>query len=374
MPPTHDDIERLLADADGLEDGPAKVAMIEEAARIADTRRDDDAAFRARYELIQAASFAGQPDIMLVSYSWCLAKYDSDPERYDPDGGDILFHLLWRYKWVVGQMPDFPQFGKPQIAQMLADMKLRHKAWGSTLHAYYDECESVALTTDDKAAAVEAHKRFVKTKRDSLSNCPACVQDQLIRYHSFCGRREQAVAAAEPILKRKLTCNSVPHRTYGRLLGILWKLGDLDTAMGYHKVGYPMVARKPGMIGNVDDHIRFLALTDNLDRAAKLLARHLPTALASTCPNTRYGFLRECRLLLHRLGAAGKSTVPIRMPAGHPLHSEKGTGDVAKVFAWLDAEAKSLAAAFDARNETTGCTDALARDLTLTPKPIKYER
>lgn len=373
MPTPADDVDRLLAEAEPLEDGPAKVALIDEAVRIADSHLDDDLAFRARFELIQAASFAGQPDLMLVAFSWCLSKYDSDPKRFDTDG-DVEFHLLWRYKWVVGQMPDFPQFGKPQIHEMAADMKARHKAWGSTLHAYYDQCEDMAMTFDDKPAAVEAHKKFVKTKRDSLSNCPACVQDQLIRYHNFCGRPEQAIAAAEPILKRNLTCNSVPHRTYGRLLNILFKVGDLDTAMGYHKIGYPMVARKPGMIGNVDDHIRFLALTGNLDRGAKLFARHLPTALASTCPNTRYGFLRECRLLLHRLGEAGIATIPVRMPADHPLHRDGGKASVPDVFAWLDAEAKALAAAFDARNETTGCMNALARDLALKPKPFKYER
>ena len=373
MPSHTDDIDRLLDDAKDLEDGPAKVAMIDEAVRIADSHLDDDAAFRARFELIQAASFAGQPDVMLVAYSWCLSRYDADPARFDPDG-DTHFYLLWRYKWVVGQMPDFPQFGKPQIHAMMADMKLRHKAWGSTLHAYYDECESVAMTMGDKAAAVEAHKRFAKAKRDSLSNCPACVQDQLIRYHSFCGRPEQAVAAAEPILSRKMTCNSVPHRTYGRLLGILFKLKQLDTAMAYHKTGYPMIARKPGMVGNVDDHIRFLALTDNLDRGTRLFARHLPVALASTCPNTLYGFLRESRLLLHRLGESGRAAVALRVPADHPLHSEKGTAAVPTVFAWLDRECRALAAAFDARNETTKYVDGLAKDLTVPVQPLQYER
>ena len=373
MPTPADDVDRLLADAEPLEDGPAKVALLDEAVRIADSHLDDDLAFRARFELIQAASFAGQPDIMLVAFSWCLSKYDADPARYDPDG-NVEFHLLWRYKWVVGQMPDFPQFGKPQIADMLADMKVRHKAWGSTLHAYYDQSEDMAMTFDDREAAVEAHKKFVKAKRDSLSNCPACVQDQLVRYHHFCGRSEQAVAAAEPILSRKMTCNSVPHRTYGRLLRILFKLKQLDTAMGYHKVGYPMVARKPGMISNVDDHIRFLTLTGNLDRATRLFTRHLPVALDSTCPSTRHGFLRECRLLLHHLGLAGKKAVPLRVPVSHPLHSEKGKAEVAAVFAWLNAETNSLATAFDTRNGTTRCADNLTTDLTIPVQPLQYER
>ena len=369
----HEDIDRLLDDAKELDDGPAKVALVEEAVNIADTHRDEDAAFRARYDLIQAASFAGQPDVMLVSFAWCLAKYDSDPARFDPDG-DIHLHLLWRYKWVIGQLPDFPQFGKAQIADMLADMKVRYKAWGSTLHAYHDESESVALTIGDKAAAVEAHKKFVKAKRDSLSNCAACVQDQLVRYHNFCGRPEQAVAAAEPILSRKMTCNSVPHRTYGRLLGILFKLKQLDTAMAHHKAGYPMIARKPGMVSSVDDHIRFLTLTNNLDRAAKLFGRHLSVALASTCPNTRFGFLREGRLLMHRLGETGHATVALRVPADHPLHAPTGNANVANAFAWLDGDCRELAAAFDARNETTKYAEGLAKDLTIAVQPYKYER
>ena len=62
-----EEVEELLGRAAGLDEGPAKVALLEEAVRLADTHGDVGEGFRARQELIRAATFGGLPDRVLVA-------------------------------------------------------------------------------------------------------------------------------------------------------------------------------------------------------------------------------------------------------------------------------------------------------------------
>jgi len=71
-----DRIEELVGQASVLDNGAARVALIEEAVRLADAHNDTASGFHARMELVSAAMSAGQPDVMLVAFSWCLSQCD----------------------------------------------------------------------------------------------------------------------------------------------------------------------------------------------------------------------------------------------------------------------------------------------------------
>src|ERR1700722_150885 len=95
-------IERLLERSNELRNGPQRIGVLEQAVRLADEHGDLDAGFRARMELMEAATFGGRPDILLTAFSWCLAEHDRDPDRFDEKG------FLWKYKWVMGNVIEFP--------------------------------------------------------------------------------------------------------------------------------------------------------------------------------------------------------------------------------------------------------------------------
>ena len=286
-----DDIDRLMREAAKLPHGPSRIAMVEEAVRIADSRNDLPKAFKCRLELVSAASSGGQPDVKLIAFSWCLSQFDRDKKLFGGRATEI--DLLWKYKWIAGALPAFHQISREQIEATLEDLRRRYKADGSTMHAVYDEECSIAISMGDKPAAEAAQKRLAATKRDMFSNCAACVQDRLVTYHRCFSRHEDAVAAAEPILTGRLKCGTVPHRTYPKLMMSLFNLDRLKEAMHYHRIGYPLVESNPGHTGYVDDHIRFLALTGNSTRAVRLTHKHLRAALAYVSLNTRYALLRD---------------------------------------------------------------------------------
>jgi hypothetical protein len=346
--PDDDDIEAMLQDAADMEHGPARIAVCEEAVRRADTRNDLVLAYRARVELVEAASFGGKPDTLLVTFSWLLSQFDCHPELFGND--ECESELLWRYKWVIADLPSFPQFSRQRIEELLADMKARYRKAGSTLHGFYHELEGAYVAMGDRKAASDAHRRMTRVDRDWLSTCEACVQDRLIDYHALFGRYEQAVAAAEPILKGRLTCESVPERTYGCLLFPLFKLGRVEEAMQHHRTGYRLAAGKTGSLNTVEQHVRFLTLTANFDRAIRIAEKHFPLVVAYPSPDLRRDWYATLRFLFDLLRDRMASAVRFRFPADHPLKLADDTHLPAALFEWFDREARSLAADFDARN------------------------
>lgn len=328
--------------------GNAKVALWEEAVRIADTFQDDETAYDARMELTNAAQFSGRPDVSFVSFSWCLAYCDRHADDLDPT------LILWHYKWMADTLPNFPDSPRAQIEGLFEDITRRFLAQGSTLHAVHQIRRDVAIAMGDRAAAVAAHAKFLLTKRDPLSNCKACVQDADVSYQLYLGDEDAAIAAAKPILRGKMSCGEVPERTYAKLLVPYLRRGDPAEAMRWHKVGYPLVQSNPNYLGSHGLHAAFAALTGNLGRAARLLSRHLPMAVASAQPEACFRFYNSAKLALDLILESPrppKVKVPVEVHSG---------GEVEALAIWLDNELYTLAGRFDERNGNTGFADDIA--------------
>lgn len=357
-------IDELLAKADELDHGLAQLALTEQAVNLADSHRDEDYGYTARLQLISAATFAGRADVAMIAFSWVLAKHDADPERFEGD------RLLWMYKWVLEGVAEYPGIPKADIEKLFADMKTRYEADGSTLHAYWGIRRSVAVSAGDLTAALETNEKLQEAARDHLSNCHACVQDESVEYYAFIGDDAAAVEAAKPIFKGKLTCGEVPERTYACVQLPLLRLGRHADAMAHYKTGYRKINFNPKFLRHKAMYLASLTLTDNIDRAVKLLDRHLPECLDTTSALWQFEFLLAARLLCERLTQKGETTLPIRIP--DKLISLKDQPvTVATFTVWLDGELARLAQAFDTRNGNTSFADKVAtfRDVLKYAKP-----
>jgi hypothetical protein len=339
----HDAIDRLVHEARLVGAGPLKVALLEEAVRLADLHGDTAVGFQVRMDLMEAGNFAGRPDVLLVAFSWCLAQHDRQPERFG------VTELLWKYKWVISHLPEFPQISRAQIEDMLADMGRRFAQAGSTMHAVYHKRGEVHMMMGDQQAAAEAYAWMARTPRDSLSDCRACVPDNEVEYLALMGRDEEALARAAPLLAGRLTCAEVPQRTFAQVLLPLLRLGRSPDAMHCHRQGYRQVAGQAVFLRHVALHLVFLVLTDNLPKAVKVLEKHLPIALEVPSLSCRFEFLLAGRLLLEHV-AGERTQLKLHLPADFPLHGAKGTYVVADLLGWFMAQGQDLAARFDARN------------------------
>src|SRR5437868_4533443 len=157
-------IDELLAQAAEMRNGPAKMALAEDAVHLADYHNDVEAGFDARLEYVSAALFAGMPDRMLVAFSWMLAQFDRNPDSFDSH------RLLWQYKWVVNALPDFPQITRAQIEEMFADMERRYREFGASMQSIAFKKRGVACKMGDWEAAAEANRAMASLRRDELSD------------------------------------------------------------------------------------------------------------------------------------------------------------------------------------------------------------
>lgn len=121
--PIHE-VNQLLDEATELSMGPARVAMIERAVRIADGIPDDELAFGARMELVTTATFAGMPQRSLVAFAWLLGKCDAEPDRFDVED------LLFPYRWIVEDVPYLIDVSAERVDALIDDMEARYRrAW-----------------------------------------------------------------------------------------------------------------------------------------------------------------------------------------------------------------------------------------------------
>ena len=342
----YDQVDELRSRAGELPYGSAQVALLEEAVELADSMNDEELAYETRQELMQAASFSGRPDILLIAFSWCLARLDRDPDEFDIHG------MLWKYKWVINNALHFPEISRSRIEDLLADMERRYREWGSTMNAIWLERRGILTRFGEWQMAREAHAEFRKRRRDSLSDCEACVAGRASGYFSAQRQWGRAIQAAQPVLRKRLACAEQPHHTLATVLKPLLNLGRLEEAKTYQQWGYRLVASGKQFVGQHAEHLRFSVLTGDLAKAKRMLERHLPGALETVLVDERFEFFLAARLWAERLVRRGTRTAKVRLPEGSPAPDADGKSDVGALGAWFAAEAQTIAGRFDARNGT----------------------
>jgi len=337
-------VDNLLAAADELPHGASKIALCEEAVRVADSLNDIRLAYDARQDLVEAAVFGGRSDVMLVAFTWCVAQFDRDPEAFDS------YQLLWRFKWVASTLTRFPQIDRPTIENLLLDMERRYRAAGATMQPVWLKRRGAYLDMGDLEAAAEAHQHYMKAQRGDFSDCHACEVDSLVDYYFQLGKNAIGLKKANEIFQGSLACGEVPHRTHAEVLMPLLKAADAASAMHHHRVGYPMIKDNSEFGRSQAIHMAFLALTGNDARALRLLEKHIGPSFDGGDPQREFQFLRFSMLALEAI-AERKKKAKLRLPALSPaLEGEKEfvLVDLATEFRRLALE---HAGRYDERND-----------------------
>jgi hypothetical protein len=346
-------VKELIDRSLDLPEGDERIMMLEEAVRIADTTGDIKLQYDARESFIEAAYFGGVPEKAMVAYAWCLAQYDRNPELFRE------WKVLWRYKWMVNVICDFPQISKEQIYEMLDDMERRFRAAGRGLRAVYKYRYRTEKFFGDRQEALRFYRLSEQAGRDDLSDCSACEADERITYRLYIGEDEQALRFAELLLQSGNKCRSVPQRTYSKLLVPLLRLGNSEKAWQYHMRGYSMIAGERSMLDYLCDHFVFLSLCDDLKGAGNILEKHYHWTEENTNVYERFLFYRAAWLFLEMAEEAGMNNLSLKMPSSFPLYDAGRSYDASSLKQWFQSGARQLAARFDARNGTDYFTGKL---------------
>lgn len=365
---TPEQVRTLISQSHLLEEGDSKIMLLEEAVRLADICGDFTLRHSARTLLINAATFGGAPEKALVAYSWCLAQYDGGREQEMDE-----WMLLWMYKWIMSNITSFPQIGKAQIEEMLDDMAARYERAGYSLRPNYMLRNRIYKFWDE-AKAEEFFRKAQETYRDSASDCAACELDDAV---SFALRQKddaEAARLAVPIIEGRLRCGSIPKITFANLLLPLLRLGRLDEALSLHLQGYRLVARAGrGYVSSVAAHIAFLAVTGNSDRAVRIFEKHLADASTLADLASKFDYYVAAWFLLDELRE--RETLKLRLPRPLEIYDESGTYQTSRLAGWFLRQSQTLAARFDARNESDYYTSRIRETAALKqlrlPHPIR---
>jgi hypothetical protein len=344
--------ELMLEMAQQMNQGPEKIAWLESTIRQADLEQNQQVAFEARDEMIDAATWGGQAEKALLAFAWCLNHHDQQaPEARDWWQEQ---NLLWRYKWILGSLDNFPNIPHERIERLFQDFEQRLTQAGHGTRAVAHKRLNYAQHRGDRTEAAKQFERWQTTPRDSMADCNACEANEVVSYHIFLEQHEQALLAAKPLLEKRLTCHSVPTSTYASVLRPLLILGRLEEAARYHKLG-SKISGDPDYLSSNADHLEFLALTGNLANAKRLVEKNLRIALETRELKEKFLFFAAMLTWTICLERAGQEQVNLNLTSSIPVAtSENPRLQKAKAYrvdalkTWVESAANQLVVAFDA--------------------------
>jgi hypothetical protein len=341
----------LMNEADANEhDARVRIALLEEAARVADASNDDDTAFEAREAIVDTAVFAGQAERALVAFAWCLNAFDADPERF----ADNEYNIYWGYTRVLRSLHDLPSVSLERIEGLQRDFEARieRSQYNSrvTLYTRFRWALHRGLVQEARAA----WRAMKREQRDELAICPTCEANDEINLMLAEGALEATWDKAEAIF-RKRPCRREPQTTLAAMLEVLMRLGRAEDAMHCHRRGYDPVKSDPEFVTQQGQHIAFLGLTHNFDAARRAFERHSPWALETQEVGDRFSFLLHSLTWLRCELEAGTADFALTLLEDHPLHGL----NLEAVTTWGSGELERLAGLFDARNQSAAFSDRL---------------
>jgi hypothetical protein len=355
-----DDIKSLMQQVWALDRSPLRLELLERVVALADSSGDISQAYHLRQLLIDEATFGGSPDKLLAAFSWCLGQCDRDPEQFNDAG------LLWKYKWAVANLRDYPQISRAQFDATIEDMAGRFRKHGASMRTIYHRKCMMAVAFGDEAMLGENLPHWKKHRRDQLSDCHACEKDGEVDVLAFQGDYAGAVKAAESLVRGRMSCAEIPHKTYAKMLLPLIRQGQWERAAECHSTGYPKVRGTSNFnfMEDISHHLIYLAIVGDRTKSIKAFERHMRQGFTAPSPLDRYFFARAATLVLRRAAAAvGKPTRKLRMPEEYPHREESGQYVLTDLAGWFETEARGLAVQFDTRAGNTyrvGQMDALS--------------
>jgi hypothetical protein len=353
------DIEELLSKAQGLPDGPIKIALCEEAVRGADLVGHMDWQFQTRHELVDACFMGGDPERLLVALSWSLAKCDQLGGCFDESS------LLWGCKFALSYICAFPQISRLQIESLHEEVSARFRKYGASMRTpyIYRMLNELVMGSPDRAA--EYRPLWLKSPRDDFSESPDWEVYFDAFYHHERGNIDRALEIGLPMIDGRAPSADVSFWMVDLLLSELLKRGEKKLAVAAHVQASRRSAKNPKFIDHMGVHLAFAALTGNFARAVRLLTKHLPVALQSPVPSAQFTFFLNAWSAAACLDAHATKPVRLRLPVEFPLWREDGKYEWTALAAWFESQAHELEARFNARNGNSYYTTLVAREVAL---------
>lgn len=349
------EVRGLIAEAQGLHHGASRMAVAEEAVRIADVHGDLQLGYETRMAALEAAVFGGFPEKALVAFGWLTGTCDREPERFPESRslrGVLLLEvdLLWAYKWVVQNTPGFPQISRAQIEGALDEMERRYERNGFSLRPVWMNRAWVGMELGESPEQITRYyNAWELAERDAYADCEACEQNFRVEVHRFVGDWDRELEAAQPLLDNEMSCAEVPHLTVSNLVMPMWLHGEHERAARLHVRGYEMCHDNRDFLAELAEHVDYRIVSGDLPGALQMAEHHLAWVDEARSGRRRWRWFLTLGELFARV-AADRDRVVVRIPRNIAPPGSESPHDPARLAAWFREQTDELTRAFDARN------------------------
>ena len=345
------ELDQLLQDASKYDDEvPRKTKLLQKAYALAQTMKDVKLQMSIGNDLVQASQWSGNTPVAISIYPQLLTLSD----KYPALEGD--YSMLWEYKWIITDLPDFPSITKEQIFAALKDMESRYKKEGfgtKVIHHYYSRIY-LQLGMIDKAK--ESAQRAIKMKGDSyMEDCIACVMLADLELSCHTKSLERALKIGQPLFLKQYSCSSVPIAAYAYILPFLLKAGKMEYAKKMFKHYYEVMGQNTDFY---HEPILYCIKARQFAKALELLGNDTSKFLVPSSPF--YSPLKELEdfqyalsfwYLCEQLEKEGKTKFKFAFHEDFMLYKSTNTYLVKELKPFFKTQTLALAKAFDQRNE-----------------------
>ena len=359
MAPADADARRELRTIRAMPYGSARTAAAEVIVRRIDAEGPQERLAEALLDLVEAYSFTGQGDRSFVTFARLLRLWDSQPELFDESDEHNLF---WEFKWVAGDLPDYPAITREQADAFLEDMRRRFALAGKGLGSVLGSRFRWEWHSGD-AGMEQARLAWLALPADDMDNCAACRIGHQVDYFTETGRFAEAIELG---LTQHSSCNLEPTRTLHALALAHLNAGDATSALeAYRRAVATLVTSASDYATARGQGVETVARGGHIERALRFLREdHAELLEGADTPLFRLRFLLGVLAGLSANLDHGDLPTGLRSPDAPTL---------AQLHAWVHDQTADLASQFDARSGSDYYARLLTRALTATRTPVALD-
>ena len=361
--------EELKKFYDGIPHGKTRLAAIKSAIEMADQNNDLPFMIYFREDLCEESCFYGNNMEMMVTFPDILKLSDRYPDapstQFDTNFKNALEHILWVYKWVVGQCSSFYQIPMEDCMEFFEDFKRRSLGYGFNLKPYYRLLYGFYHFDDEKSD--EAYYNYEKIPRDGNSNCRACDRNTEISFYLDKDNFGKARELSEDIENFKLRCgndNSAWIRMKKSFMGYYIDKGYYEEADEIaYLLEHNMNQKTEGQPW--DEILRCYAFT-RPGRALRIFKKYWKRWQESTNPSDEFDEVSNiCCFWKKYIKESNKDTVKIGFDSSFPLYNQEKVYKIQDLFEYYYKRAEDIAIKFDKRNNASSYMDELSEKLDI---------
>lgn len=325
--------------------GDALFAEMFELAQLAESENEIDATAEWHENVIHYAAQLNRLDFELKSFHELRRLYASGPQ-YD----HLRESILWYFKWVAERLPEHVDIPAELIRTTLDQMEQFYTQHHESLRPVYALRARAEAFMGHLCQAGKYFDLWQTTPFGKSDDCEACELHGLVQYYLHADKPEDAINAAQPIVRGELQCEEVPAATFSRLLVPLLQKNEVELADGLQYAVVRQVRHSPKLISHMANHVVFLSLTGRAIEARRLAGLLLGRGILATNSYDQYASWRAGWIWLSFLAFDG---IPrTRLPRAFAPENAGTPMDTLAAAQRCRGETIVLSEKFDARNGT----------------------